>query len=106
VPLCADVTDEAAVGLMVEHAERELGSIDVLVNKAGSCRAVGPLWTADAPALVGDVEASLFGTFLCAHAILPRMVARRGGRIINVASYAAIRPAPYISAYRAQPCCT
>lgn len=80
VPVCADVTDEAAVGLMAEQAERELGSIDILVNNAGSCRAVGPLWTADTRRWRGDVETSLFGTFLCVHALLPRMFARRAGR--------------------------
>jgi NAD(P)-dependent dehydrogenase (short-subunit alcohol dehydrogenase family) len=99
VPVAADVTDENAVAEMVEQAERETGPIDILVNNAGSCRAVGPLWTADAERWREDIEASLFGTLMCTRAVLPRMVARRTGRIINVSSYAAIRPSPYMSPY-------
>ena len=46
-----------------------------------------------------DVEISLKGTFLCAHAVLPGMLARRRGRIVTLSSYAAIEPRRYQTAY-------
>src|SRR6185503_17933218 len=48
-----------------------------------------------------DVETSLRSAFLCARAALPGMIARREGRILNVASYVGARPSPYMSAYAA-----
>jgi NAD(P)-dependent dehydrogenase (short-subunit alcohol dehydrogenase family) len=97
----ADVTESGAVDEMVERVERELGPIDLLVNAAGTCAAIGPLWQVDPHAWLGDIEANLTGTFLCARAVLPGMIGRGGGRIVNVSSYAAVRPAPHISAYGA-----
>jgi NAD(P)-dependent dehydrogenase (short-subunit alcohol dehydrogenase family) len=101
VAIPADVTDEAAVEQVVTQAERELGPIDLLVNNAGTCDAIGPLWEADPKRWRRDIESSLLGTFVCARSVLPGMIGRSRGRIINVSSYAAIRPAPNISAYAA-----
>lgn len=101
VAVTTDVTDEAAVRAMVETVEQELGPVELLVNNAGSAAALGPAWEVDAALWWGDVEASLRGTFLCSRAVLPGMVARRRGRIVNVSSYVAVRPSPYLSAYAA-----
>jgi 3-oxoacyl-[acyl-carrier protein] reductase len=67
------------------------------VNNAGACGVIGPIWQADPEDW--RVESSLLGTFLCTRAVLPGMVARRAGRVINVSSYAAIRPTPHMAAY-------
>jgi 3-oxoacyl-[acyl-carrier protein] reductase len=94
-----DVTDPASVERLVRETERRLGPVDVLVNNAGTCRAIGPVSDVGLEEWRQDVESSLFGTFLCTRAFLGKMIERRGGRIINVSSYAAIRPTPHMAAY-------
>ena len=80
-----DVADEAAVRSMVDSALAQSGGIDILVNCAGIF----------AQSLVEDMEVAdwdrvlavnLRGTFLCTRALLPQMLDRGWGRIINVAS--------------------
>jgi 3-oxoacyl-[acyl-carrier protein] reductase len=97
----ADVTDPAAVAEAVARIEGEIGPIAVLVNNAGSLRAIGPLWEVDAGDWWADVATSLGGTFNLCHAVVPRMLGRRAGRIVNVTSYAAFRPAPQETGYAA-----
>ena len=96
-----DVTDAAAVGALVEETERRLGPPTLLVSNAGAWRSAGPLWEADPAAWWEDVEVSLRGAFLCARAVLPGMLARGSGRVVNVSSYAANGPRPYASGYAA-----
>jgi len=95
----ADVTDPAAVARAVAAAERELGPVDVLVNNAGVGTPIGPAWQVDPDAWWRSLEVNLRGPFLCARAVLPGMVARRSGRIINVSSGAGAVAIPYMSAY-------
>lgn len=99
VALTADVTDQAAVERMVQETERHLGPVDVLVNNAGSAETIGPLWEIDPELWWRDLEINLRGVLLCTWAVLPRMIARHKGRIINVSSYAGARPVPYMSSY-------
>jgi NAD(P)-dependent dehydrogenase (short-subunit alcohol dehydrogenase family) len=99
VGIRADVTDRASVDRTMREVEQALGSVTILVNCAGTCGAIGPLWEIEPDDWRRDVDATLLGTFLCARAVLPAMVARRRGRVINVSSYAAIRASPYIAAY-------
>jgi 3-oxoacyl-[acyl-carrier protein] reductase len=96
-----DVTDEAHVGEAVRSVERQLGALTLLVNNAGTCRAVGPLWEVSADDWRQDVETSLHGTFLVCRAVVPGMVSRGRGRIINLSSGVAVRAAPYQSGYAA-----
>ena len=97
----ADVVVPADVERMVKATVAELGTPVLLVNNAGTGVAVGPLWEVDPDAWWRDVEVSLRGTFLCSRAVLPGMIERREGRIINVASYSAIKASPYHSGYAA-----
>jgi NAD(P)-dependent dehydrogenase (short-subunit alcohol dehydrogenase family) len=94
-----DVTDERAVSLLVAESTRTFGPPTVLVNAAGSWTAVGPVEDSDAERWWNDVEVNLRGTFLCARAVLPGMLAEGKGRIVNVSSYAGVLPRPHATAY-------
>lgn len=94
-----DVTEVVDVTSAVEEVERHLGPIDLLVNNAGAGTASGPLWEGDPEAWWRDVTVNLRGPFLCARAVLPGMIARGRGRIVNVASRAGVGPYPFASAY-------
>jgi 2-hydroxycyclohexanecarboxyl-CoA dehydrogenase len=83
-----DVSDQAAVNAAVEAVEADLGPVWALVNNAG--------WDKPAPFLATDkslwdkiIAINLYGPLFTHHAVAPRMVARGGGRIINIASDAA-----------------
>ena len=99
VSFVLDAIDEQAVEHMVKEVEQQLGPVDILVNSAGRHRAIGPLWKVGADEWRMDVESNLFGTFFPMHAVLPTMIARRHGRIINISSAAGNMPRPYSTAY-------
>jgi NAD(P)-dependent dehydrogenase (short-subunit alcohol dehydrogenase family) len=92
-----DVTARDAVG----NAFAELGPVDLLVNNAGTMDAIGPAWQVDPDDWRRDIETSLFGAFNCSRAVLPGMVERGAGRIVNVSSGVATRAYPHASAYAA-----
>lgn len=95
----ADVRDFEAVASAVASIESKLGPISTAVNNAGTSLAIGPLWEADPGAWWTDVETSLGGAFNVCRSVIPGMIARRQGRILNVSSYAGLRAAPYQSGY-------
>jgi len=99
IAIPADVTDAEAVASVVATTEATLGPPSLLVNNAGIWEQVGPLEEADPDIWWRDIEVCLKSAFLCARAVLPSMRASRRGRIINVSSYAAIEPRPYLTAY-------
>jgi NAD(P)-dependent dehydrogenase (short-subunit alcohol dehydrogenase family) len=101
VAAIADVTDPDAVHRAVGTLEKEAGPIAVLVNNAGTLQAVGPLWEVDPGDWWADVLTSLGGAFALCREVVPRMIERGEGRIVNVTSYAAVRPAPYETGYAA-----
>jgi 3-oxoacyl-[acyl-carrier protein] reductase len=88
----ADVRDRKQVGRMTAAALRAFGRIDVLINNAGSFRAVGALWEVSPEAWRQDMATNLFGSFLCCQAVLPFMMKRRRGIIINLAGGGIDRP--------------
>lgn len=84
-----DVTDEAGIERAVASVNEAFGRIDILVNNAG----IGPLAPAEIyPTAEWDrtLAINLKGAFLMARAVVPGMLERRAGRIINMASQAAI----------------
>ena len=96
-----DVTDAAAVAEVVAAVARDLGPIDLLVNNAGIMAPMGPDWLVDRTAWWRTFEVNVLGSFLCAQAVLPTMLARKQGRIINISSPAANGTSGYASAYNA-----
>jgi len=94
-----DVTDRQAIEHVVAEIEQQLGHIDLLINSAGTLRALGPIVEIDPDEWWREVEINVRGTHLCARAVLPGMLARKQGRIINLASAAGLRSLPTASAY-------
>jgi NAD(P)-dependent dehydrogenase (short-subunit alcohol dehydrogenase family) len=99
--LPADVSERADVERSVAAAEQALGPIDVLVNNAGRFQALGTLWDVDPDDWWREQEVNLRGPVLCTRAVLPGMLARGSGRIVNVASGAGGVTLPGASAYGA-----
>jgi NAD(P)-dependent dehydrogenase (short-subunit alcohol dehydrogenase family) len=96
-----DVTEAEAVGAAVAAAERELGPIDLLVNNAGVMAPIGPDWEVDPERWWQTFRVNVHAPFLVARAVVPGMIARRRGRIINVSSGAANNSNAHGSAYSA-----
>jgi NAD(P)-dependent dehydrogenase (short-subunit alcohol dehydrogenase family) len=94
-----DVTDLGAVAGVVEEVEAALGPVTLLVNNAGTAQVPGPLWEVDPDEWWRDLEVHVRGAFNCCRAVLPGMVKRRGGRVVNVGSLAGARDEPYVTAY-------
>jgi NAD(P)-dependent dehydrogenase (short-subunit alcohol dehydrogenase family) len=101
IALPVDVTDRLSVEQAVTRTERELGPVTLLVNNAAVATPVGPAWEVDPDAWWRTVEVNLRGPFVCAQAVLPGMIARQAGRIVNIVAVAAFNTAPYMSAYAA-----
>jgi len=101
VAVAGDVTDPRVVREAVIEIEKRGGPIAALVNNAGTLLAIGPLWEVRPEDWWTDVRTSLGGAFTCCREIVPGMVARGEGRIVNLVSYAAVRPAPYQAGYAA-----
>jgi len=95
----ADVSDAAAVEHMARQVERTLGPVDLLVNNAATMGPLGPMWEADAGDWWHTFEVNLRGPYLCSRALLPGMIARRRGRIINLATTAATVAVAHMGAY-------
>jgi NAD(P)-dependent dehydrogenase (short-subunit alcohol dehydrogenase family) len=95
----ADVSDAVAVERMAREVERALGPVDLLVNNAGTMGPLGPIWEADPGDWWHSLEVNLRGPYLCSRALLPGMLERRHGRIINVATSAATVAVAHMGAY-------
>lgn len=97
----ADMTDADAVDDLVRRIDEALGPVGVLFNNAGTARALGPSWETDVDEWWGDITSSLRSAFLCTRAVVPGMIDRGHGIVVNVSSYVGARPAPYQAAYGA-----
>ena len=89
-----DVADEAQVQAMVERTLTEFGRLDILVNNAGIS---GPTARAEDIALADwnhTLGVNMTGAFLCAKHVLPKLLAQRSGRIINISSVAGLTGYP------------
>jgi len=95
----ADVTDFTQMEHVVNQIKVSLGKIDLLVNNAGIGSTYGPVWHVDPAIWWKNMEVNLFGTYLCTWMVLPEMLKRQKGCIINVASGAGLVAIPNYSAY-------
>lgn len=89
LPAAIDVADPSAVDRVVLHAEQHLGTVDLLVNNAARIESSQKVfWEADPAEMWAVVETNLRGPLLLTRALLPPMVQRGHGRVINLASRA------------------
>jgi NADP-dependent 3-hydroxy acid dehydrogenase YdfG len=90
----ADVTDVAQVDMLVRRANEFLQRIDILVNNAGTNVKNRTMRQLDPQTWNTLVRANLDGAFYCIHAVLPQMLERKDGLIINISSVAGKRAHP------------
>ncbi|HEY4610222.1 MAG TPA: SDR family oxidoreductase, partial [Ilumatobacteraceae bacterium] len=95
----ADVTRPADLANAIAGLRRDLGPFDLLVNNAGVVGPIGPLWEVDASEWWNAIDVNLRGILLTSRLVLPEMVSRRRGRIINLSSQAGVHRWPLVSAY-------
>ena len=98
--VAADVTDRAAVDAAVARVVEELGQVDLLINNAGLIDAAEvPLWEADPDQWWDVVSSHLRGAFLLSRAVVPWMLLRNRGRVVNLGSGQGLAAQPEYSAY-------
>ncbi|HET9886985.1 MAG TPA: SDR family NAD(P)-dependent oxidoreductase, partial [bacterium] len=93
----ADVTDPASVRSMMDAARSHFGKVDILVNNAGASTSA-PLAKITLEEWNRMFAVNATSTFLCTQAALPAMIERGQGRIVNIASVAALSGGRYIAA--------
>jgi 3-oxoacyl-[acyl-carrier protein] reductase len=94
-----DVSVKSDVDALVRTAEDRLGGIDIMVNNAGTTHKNGPLMGVSEEEFDRIYSVNVKSIYLTTLAVVPRMEARGGGLIINVASTAGVRPRPGLTWY-------
>ncbi|MCC6798077.1 MAG: SDR family oxidoreductase [Candidatus Hydrogenedentes bacterium] len=96
--LIADVSNEHDVRAMADETLNAFGHIDILVNNAGYA-SFKPFTELSVDEWRKTIDVNLSGVFLCTKAVLPSMIKRGSGRIINISSVAGLKPLIDQSAY-------
>lgn len=94
----ADVSDVASVNAAAGKVQQELGNIDILINNAGIAT-FGKFLELEPEAWEKQVKVNLFGVYYMIRAVLPQMIERQTGDIINISSTAGLRGSALTSAY-------
>ncbi len=94
----ADVTDPDMLAAAIEAGRDRFGPVDILINNAGAAGSA-PFLKTDADAFRAMLALNLEAPAEAARLVLPGMLTRRRGRIVNVASTAGLKGYPYVSAY-------
>lgn len=84
-----DVSEPASVAAVMDQALALQGHIDILINGAG-VRSIGTVASHTDAEWAATIAVNLTGPFLCSRAVLPAMIERRGGSIVNIASTAGV----------------
>ena len=96
----ADVTDEKAVQALVATIREEVGVIDVLVNNAGIIKRV-PMCDMSVEDFSKIIDVDLIAPFICSKAVIPGMIEKGRGKIINICSMMSELGRETVSAYAA-----
>ena len=95
-----DVTDEAAVNALVARIEKEVGVIDILVNNAGIIKRI-PMCEMSAAEFRQVIDVDLNAPFIVSKAVIPSMIKKGHGKIINICSMMSELGRETVSAYAA-----
>ena len=95
-----DVTDESAVNELIAKIEREVGVVDILVNNAGIIKRI-PMCEMSAEEFRQVIDVDLNAPFICAKAVIPSMIKKGHGKIINICSMMSELGRETVSAYAA-----
>ena len=95
-----DVTDEAAVNALVARIEKEVGVIDILVNNAGIIKRI-PMTEMSAAEFRQVIDVDLNAPFIVSKAVIPGMIKKGHGKIINICSMMSELGRETVSAYAA-----
>jgi 3-oxoacyl-[acyl-carrier protein] reductase len=101
IPLRVDVSDHASVQLMVKTVTDRWGRVDILINNAGITGRSVPLIDITEDEWDQIIRIDLKSVYLCCYSVLPRMLERGSGSIVNVASIAGKEGNPNLVAYSA-----
>jgi NAD(P)-dependent dehydrogenase (short-subunit alcohol dehydrogenase family) len=96
-----DVTKSAEVNDMVAKALKEFGRIDILINNAGKAHAPRPFVQTPEKDQEAVINLNIYGVFNCTRAVLPQMLERKYGKIVNITSGAGLTGMPRCVAYGA-----
>jgi NAD(P)-dependent dehydrogenase (short-subunit alcohol dehydrogenase family) len=99
LPLRCDITKAEEISDLVRKTVEGMGRIDILVNNAGVGGSEKSILKMSEEDWDYAVDIDLKGAFLCARAVVPEMIRQGGGKIVNVASIAAMIGMPNMSAY-------
>ena len=99
-PLQMDVTDDASVSTAVKQVMDKEGHIDVLINNAGN-GITGPLYSMPVDAAKKQFDVNFFGVVRVSSAVLPGMIEKKQGLVINIGSLAGLFGLPYQGLYSA-----
>ncbi len=101
LPLEGDVCSPEQVAAAIQETEEKLGAISILVNNAGITGRTDQSWKLDPGEVRQVMEVNFMGPFLFCKAVVPRMIDRKYGRIVNVASIAGKEGNPTLLPYSA-----
>ncbi|NOZ41549.1 MAG: SDR family oxidoreductase [Alphaproteobacteria bacterium] len=95
-----DVTSENSVTTAFATATGKYGPVDILINNAGAA-AARPFRKTDRAHMQAMLDVNLIGPYLCIQAVIAEMLDKKAGRIINIASTAALKGYAYVCGYSA-----
>src|SRR5689334_8736464 len=101
LPLVGSVTAQADIDRALAEAEKALGPLHILVNNAGIVGKAGRTWELSQADMESVLAVNLVGPFLWCRAVLPGMLRRQAGRIVNIASIAGKEGNPTLGPYSA-----
>jgi 2-hydroxycyclohexanecarboxyl-CoA dehydrogenase len=97
----ADVLHRSEVARMVAAVQERFGAVDVLVNNVGGNVDFAHFVDSDPATWQQDIDLNITSTLNCTHAVLPGMIERSGGRIVNIGSTAGLIGDPMLAVYSA-----